>query len=618
MSFSRISEIFSSLMPASYYIALSQLSVKDRRKFYFIALINLSLGVLDFFALAIISILGAIAVRGLNKPPNAELDLGFLDFNFIAKYSFQYKVAILASIACLILITRTLLSIYLNRRILFFLSAKGATLSSNLIARLLSSSIEVLKERSIQENLYAITSGSQRLMVGVLGILAQILADLFLLLYLVIGIWLLDPTLAASTTIIFMFLAWILYQVHSKRAGIIGKAMAETTIKSNSLIIEVLSTFREAFVKRRQGFYAQKIARSRYQLANLEAELAFMPLFNKYILEIAVVVSAICVAAIQFLINDSVQAITALLVFIVAGSRIAPAILRIQQGLIAVRSSSSSAEITIELIQKLPIANFPYETVGNSQESKDLRVFNPTIQVKDLSFAFQNSESEAINNVSFEIDPGTVVAFVGPSGGGKTTLVDLMLGLMKPTSGEVTISGERPNIALDYWKGAIAYVPQDVLLVDGSIKDNIILGYKDSEISETDLQNAINLAALDDFISELPQGVNTQVGDFGSRLSGGQRQRIGIARAFVSQPKLIFLDEVTSALDADSEKIFVSALDNMKGHATVVLIAHRLSSIKHINRILYFDKGKVLAEGSFNELRDLLPDFDRQAKFMGL
>jgi ABC-type multidrug transport system fused ATPase/permease subunit len=244
--------------------------------------------------------------------------------------------------------------------------------------------------------------------------------------------------------------------------------------------------------------------------------------------------------------------------------------------------------------------------------------FSPSIFVKNLTMKYENAESPAIAEVDFSVDPGCSLAIVGPSGAGKTTLVDLILGVSEPDFGKIEISGQAPLAAIRANPGSIAYVPQDIVVTNGTIRENIVLGFNVDQISDSQIWAALKLAHLDDFIRNLPGELESLVGERGNRLSGGQRQRLGIARALITNPKLLVLDEATSALDSQTESALSESLEFLHGKVTVVLVAHRLSSIRVADKIIYLDGGKVIAQGDFNELRKLVPDFDLQANLIGL
>ena len=257
------------------------------------------------------------------------------------------------------------------------------------------------------------------------------------------------------------------------------------------------------------------------------------------------------------------------------------------------------------------------DIVASSDCAFDYPEFIPEIKVTNLSFRYPTKSENAISNVNLEVPAGTSIALVGPSGSGKTTLVDLILGLLTPLDGQVEISELSPSEVTTKWPGSISYVPQDVMIVNGSIKENITLGFPGDTNKNAEIERALRIAQLWDFVQSLPDGLNTVVGERGAKISGGQRQRLGIARALFTKPKLLVLDEATSALDGMTEKGISDAIAALQGDVTVILIAHRLSTVKNVNQVVYIDSGNVIAKGTFEEIRAQVPDFDAQARLMG-
>jgi ABC-type multidrug transport system fused ATPase/permease subunit len=217
-----------------------------------------------------------------------------------------------------------------------------------------------------------------------------------------------------------------------------------------------------------------------------------------------------------------------------------------------------------------------------------------------------------------KISSGEFIAIVGESGAGKTTLVDILLGIIEPTSGSIEISGSTPLSSIAKWPGAIAYVPQNGVLLNGSIKKNICLGFDEDEVEDGLVWDALRIAQLESFVKNSRFGLQTAVGEKGGLLSGGQKQRLCIARALVTKPKLVVLDEATSALDGATELNVSEAIQSLRGTATVVTVAHRLSTVRNADKVVYMKEGKIMAIETFDDLRVKFPDFDFQAKLMGL
>jgi ABC-type multidrug transport system fused ATPase/permease subunit len=299
-----------------------------------------------------------------------------------------------------------------------------------------------------------------------------------------------------------------------------------------------------------------------------------------------------------------------------AGTRIAPAILRIQQGALVIRSSRGSAEPTLELISRLPATEIV--KISDLDPGMTYEGFDPTIEVSNVSLIYPGKNYPAVKNAILNIPSGTTVAVVGASGAGKTTLIDLILGVLTPTNGKVLVSGLSPMEAISKWPGAISYVPQDVQIVNGTVRQNIALGYPELFASNELINYAVKFSNLEKFVQQLPSGLDSFVGDRGAQISGGQRQRLGIARALFSKPKCLVLDEATSSLDGETEENITNEISQLHGTVTVIIIAHRLSTIRNADLVVYMDSGVIKATGTFDEVRSKVPDFDHQAKLMGL
>jgi ABC-type multidrug transport system fused ATPase/permease subunit len=577
-------------------------------------MLQVGLAILDLFGVAAIGILGALSVTGIQSQQPGDQVVKILNVLQIDSFSFQIQVFILGLSACVIFILRTVLSIIVTRKIIFFLSRQGAQISARLLSQLLSLPILQIQRRTSQEIVYSLTVGVSAITLGVLATTVALIADASLLLVLLFALFAVDHIMAITSVLFFGLMGYLLYKSMNVRAQDLGLTLSELSVANNEKVIEVLDSYRESVVRKTRQDYVKKLSISQFKLANVMAEMHFMPNISKYVIESGMVIGAVLIAGVQFAIYDAATAVATLSVFLAAGTRIGPAVLRLQQNLIQIKAATGSASPTLRLVDSLSGSNSLSDIDGNfNQEHKD---FAANIEVSNVDFSYPDQKIPTLNSVNLSVADGQSVAIVGPSGSGKTTLVDVLLGFMDPSEGSVSISGVTPKQAIEKWGGAIAYVPQSIAIINGTVRENITLGYPvGSELDEY-VHEALRLAQLTDVIAQLPDGLDTNVGEKGAKLSGGQRQRLGIARALFTKPKLLVLDEATSSLDGQTESDISEAIRSLHGQVTVVLIAHRLSTVRVVDQVLYLSQGRILARGSFEEVRNAVPEFEKQAQLM--
>lgn len=590
-------------------------SKKDRKKILAVVVIQTLLGALDLLGVVLVGIIGALAVTGIQSGTPGNRVSRALEVLGLEGLTLQQQTALLGIVAAVIFVGRTLFSVLFTRKILFFIGRRSALISGDLIRRVLQLNNLQINRRTIQETIYSVTIGVVAVTLGVVGTSVSIIADVSLLLVMAAGLLFVDPLVAMSTFILFSSIGFLLYKIMHNRAVNLGKRDAELNVLSNEKISEVLTSYREATVRSRRTYYANEISEARYRLSDVLAELAFMPSISKYVIEGTMIIGGVSVAALQFTLQDSKHAIATLAVFLAAGTRIAPAILRVQQGSLLIKSNLGAAKSTLELIKTLP----PRSNSDEIPAFQDCYPgFNSEIRVSNLSFHYPESKTPALSDINLMVSPGSTCAIVGPSGSGKTTLADLILGMFSPTSGTVEISSLSPTDVLNKFPGAIAYVPQDVSIIQGTIRQNVALGYPISDATDERVSEALNLAQLDDLVSSLSLGMDTEVGPRGTKLSGGQRQRLGIARAVFTKPLILVLDESTSALDVQTELEVSKAINEIPYDVTKIIIAHRLSTVQSADQVVYIENGSIIAVGKFEEIRKVVPNFDTQAKLLGL
>ena len=595
---------------------LSLVDKKDRFRLFLVLIANTLLAFLDLVGVALIGVASAILIRGLQGQGAGDQVSRFLKLLDLDALPQRNLLMLLVSCAVCFFVIKTIFSVFFLRKTLRYMSIRNAQISSSLVSKMLNRPVEKIFNKSIQHQIYNVTRGVENLVLGVITNLILIASDTVLLLVILTGLMLVDPLTSIGTFFIFAAIAILLYFFLHKRVYILNNKNAYLSIYFNQKVSEGINSFRDLFIKGGREYYVNEIRSSKMKLAQYDAEIKFIPNISKYTIEISVILGVAIIAGIQFYLFDSNRAIAVISIFLAASTRIAPAIIRLQQNMIHVKSNLSAAKPTFDLIDELKNVEEldKSETVIGTIHTG----FLPKININNLGFHYADSMDETIQGISLDISPGKFIAFVGPSGGGKSTLVDLILGLLAPSTGSIRISELAPVYAIKKWPGSIGYVPQDVFIENSSVKENICLGFHPKTVSDQLVWDALKLADLSEYVEGLDGQLSYQISDAGKNLSGGQRQRLGIARALLTKPKIVIFDEATSALDAETENRVSESILKLTGECTVIFIAHRLSVVRSADMVYYIDNGRIVNQGTFDELRSINADFNNQANFMGI
>jgi ABC-type bacteriocin/lantibiotic exporter with double-glycine peptidase domain len=321
---------------------------------------------------------------------------------------------------------------------------------------------------------------------------------------------------------------------------------------------------------------------------------------NKYVIEATLLLGGMIIAAIQFIVADAVTAISILALFLAAAMRMAPAALRIQQSLNQARACLYPANQFLLLADFLDEIALENQTILNENLAKSS--FNPEIKISNLTVRYRNSHIDALSDINLVVQAGEFLAVTGESGSGKSTLIDALLNIVPIQCGKILISGLNPSDCFSSFPGSISYLPQETFIANSSIRDNVTFGYPKDFFSDSEIMQAMNKAEILEFALSLPEQLETILSENGSRLSGGQRQRIGLARALLTNPKLIILDEATSSLDAQTEFKISETIKNLGSEITRIVIAHRLTSIKEADRVVVMKEGEIIQVGKPSEI----------------
>ncbi len=591
----------------------------DRVKLFIVSLIQIFLSFLDLVGVAFFGLIGSVTVAAISSTEVAGRTESVINFLGLDNYSSQLQVGILGVSAALLMVTKTFASLYFNKKVIFFLSRKSAIITANLTSSLFRKSFTEIKRQGSQKLIYTLTSGVDRITVGVLAMSVALIADFSLLIVLIVGLLVVNPIMTIILLLALVSIASVLYlfiKNKNKELAILG---AQYSISSSNKIFEALGSYRELLLRGQRQVFADEIGKARLSQANAGAQSGYLMNINKYILEASVLLITLLIAGIQFILSDALRSVATLTLFFAAISRIAPAVFRIQQNLLTIKSSLGGAKPTLEMITSL---NLSINRVDNKKSNELVPTshagFTGKIKISNLNFKYSGSQKSAVEDISLELNSGMYIAVVGPSGAGKSTFVDLLLGLHHPSSGSVEISGLEALTAIEKWPGALSYVPQEIQLVSGSISENVLLGFKNDAQNKKEVLSALKKAQLNEYIDSAGEILDSNIGDEGGKLSGGQRQRIGIARALLTNPKILVMDEATSALDAQTEENISNTISKIKDQCLVIVVAHRLATVRKADLVIYMQDGRIKAKGSFEQVRQEVPDFDTQAQLMGL
>ncbi len=610
--------------------SIGLLSPAKRKWLYLGAVVQLSLSVLDLIGIALIGLVASIAVSGIGVTSIPKPAQELIDALGLSRLTVTQLSALFAGAAVFVLVAKTVSSAVLNRWIIHFLASQQAQVSTQLARGFLSLPMAKVLRWTTSEAVYALGTGVAAATTALLSSGITIAAETFLFTIVGLALFLYDPVLTITVVAFFGLILVLLQRSLSRWTARNAETMKDASIDTLTVVNEALLTYRETTVLHRRDLYVQKYSGLVGRFARAGASNSFILEIPKYVLEASLYVGILLLGVVQMLTKDWGSAAATVAIFLAASSRITPGILRMQGAIINVRNSSVAAQPTFFMADFLK-ANDRSEGQMTDIDSRRITAeqirdhlkggypgFTASVHLSNVYFTYSDADEAAVTDVSLSIAPGGSAAFVGSTGAGKSTLTDLVLGVLDPDSGSVQVSGASPRDAITTWPGAITYVPQNVALVGGSVRDNVALGLPQDLVNDERVWEALERAHLAEFLVANRDGLDTAIGERGVKLSGGQRQRLGIARALYTRPKLLVLDEATSALDAETEQAIVRTLAELEGEVTTITVAHRLATVRNVDELIYLERGIVKARGTFEEVRAQAKDFDRQATLLGL
>jgi ABC-type multidrug transport system fused ATPase/permease subunit len=482
----------------------------------------------------------------------------------------------------------------------------AAAVQSELLRRYQRTSYTSHRSRSKATVLQTISNAVRTAFTNVLLGYITVVVDGLTIVMLMVLLVVMSPLASLAAAVLFIGASLLMIRVLKPAAVRYALRALGLDTDAWGYLNPAIEGFREARIFRRERLFADAYEGNRSEHAKIVRNQALLAELPKYLLEIVMILGILVVAMLLFATQPEATAFGLLAVFAAAALRVVPALNRVVATINGVRAGGASLELVAAQIVELQRDRQEVE-----QDVARIEIPATDIVVRDLGFKYPDGEEDVLSGVDTVIPWGRTVALVGSSGAGKTTFADILAGLLQPTTGEVTVGGVDISEYPRSWAADVAMVSQRVYLWDATVRDLITFGLPKDNVDEDLLEDVVRRARLTEMVDNLPQGLDSVVGDSGGRLSGGQAQRIGIARALYSRPKYLILDEATSSLDNETEHEVTATIEALRGEITVVVIAHRLSTVKNADEILYFAKGRLRDRGTMAELRSRDVEFAR-------
>lgn len=564
-------------------------------------------GLLDLVGILTIGYLATSIALFLSKgsDPSRSISFAGVQLSTVTLNSLpQVALIILA-----LFVSKALISILATRAMALHLAKVEARAAKHTAKAIFDNEKGASRLLAREEIMYHVQVGTAAMYTAILNHLATLVSEGFLFVLISIGFFAVNPPAALCILLYFLAIAAVIQIFIGTKLSNTSREISENSISANSAISDIYDAYRELTVAGKKNFYIDKLYNARRLSARRVGEQVYLLGMPRHLVETSLIVGVFAFGYAQSLSGDIVASATTMGVFLTGGLRMMAAMLPWQNALASIKQAVPQAQGVVGLLKTSNVENSsPREYRGAYHGAK--------VRFESVSFSYPSSNVRVVKDVNFEIMPGQQIGIIGASGAGKSTVAELMVGLLKPEEGNIFIDSERPSEVLSRSPGKIAFVPQKPGMVSGTVLENIALGTPPSQVNEERLFRSIRQAHLEDVIKNLPLGIHTDLGAHRDALSGGQLQRLGLARALYCNPAIIVLDEATSHLDAESEHEISSALAELHGTITVVLVAHRLHTVQNADMVLLMVDGQILDSGKLDQLKRKNPQVNRAIRLM--
>lgn len=556
-----------------------------------ILILFILMSILEVIGIGLIAPYAALIIN-----PNILVEKYSFLLNFGVPIYSENILFILSLLLVLIFFIKTLGLSFINWIIFSFCYSRQVKIRSKLMKSYQSMSYIEFSQRNSAEYIYNINlvaSFTQGTLISLLKITTEIIVGSLIFLFLAfqdIFVLLMLMVLLGS----FMFLYDFIFR---KKITSYGELLNQYSTEMFKNIKESVEGLKEVRILGKEDFFFDKVLKNTIGLSKVMKLSDFISSIPRYFLELLMISFVVLLVVFYSYQGRNLELIIPVLtMFSVAAIRLFPSVNIIVSGISHIRFGRPAVSVLYDDLKK-------YENrLDNMKLTNKSYTSFETLEIKDIEFSYPLRGHQVINNISMKISKGDSVGVIGPSGSGKTTLLDILLGLIDVDKGSILYNNEPLVDFLEDWKSHVAYIPQNIFIIDDNVMRNIALGIEDNMVNLESLSNAIEQARLSDLIEQMPDGINTMLGENGVQLSGGQRQRIALARAFYHNRSVIVMDEATSALDNDTEREIVSEIANLKGIKTLIVIAHRLSTVKRCDYIYRIENGSIVAHGDYSSV----------------
>jgi ATP-binding cassette subfamily C protein len=585
-----------------------------KKRYLFLVALQVSLPIFDVVGIVMLGILlQKILVVGAI---DSEKNLLIFEKEIMQLLNLDQRqyLLLLALTSAILFITKGIFSVIVNSTTYRFLSKVSLDFSSDKAGKFFNADLATVQRLPSARVGAALNDAINFKIVGVLGAFGSLIGEIMLVVSVCIFLFIYNGIITTISIIYFLVVFVFLQKSLSNKTSLLAHTKTKSDENIRTLIHESIASYRELFVIDAMEKMLHRYGEERKRAADAQATLYWVVNLPKYVYESVLIVGTAVLIGLTYLLSSSDNFQLTIATFFIAGVRVLPSILRIQNLLNLIDYASSSTSIldeVLELESNRAEAKFAMNFSLAIEKTPEPQ-FVPSVEIVDLVFSHSDDERFELSIDALQINSGERIALVGESGSGKSTFADLLLGILEPKEGTIKLSNLNPAESIQTFPGKIGYVPQAANLFSTDIFGNIALYEKKTAENIKRAWECLERAQLASLVSQLPDGLDTLIGERGHKLSGGQKQRLSLARALFPEPGLLVLDEATSALDAEVENDIRNAIESLDSKTTVIVIAHRLSTVKTFDRFLFFENGKIIGDGPFSFLRSKIKKFDRQ------